>query len=151
MEDNEHKTLREPQHTTYHIRQGSTVHTPYRSSISTSCNNLKYFLADIGISACIADTDSRQGHHTKTSTWRLKRPCLTGQDYLHLLPQHGLDQLDHLDPDLPFWYVVQDLYSTDPTQETCPGLGGLYCCSHPRQHDIVDHTRSGILHLFWKI
>ena len=25
--------------------------------------------------------------------------------------------LDHLDPNLPLWDVVQDLYSTEPTQE----------------------------------
>ena len=34
------------------------------------------------------------------------------------------DQIDddtyHLDPTLPMWYVVQDLYSTDPTQGTFP-------------------------------
>ena len=28
--------------------------------------------------------------------------------------------LDHLDPNLPLLDVVQDPYSTDPTQETCP-------------------------------
>ena len=28
--------------------------------------------------------------------------------------------LDHPDPNLAFWGVVQDLFSTDPTQETCP-------------------------------
>ena len=35
---------------------------------------------------------------------------------------HDLDQtdhdLDHLVPHLPLWDVVQDLYGTDPTQET---------------------------------
>ena len=30
--------------------------------------------------------------------------------------RHGQD---HLYPKLPLWHVVQDLYSTDPTQETC--------------------------------
>ena len=34
-------------------------------------------------------------------------------DYLQI------DQINQIDPNLPFWVVVQDLYSTDPTQETC--------------------------------
>ena len=39
---------------------------------------------------------------------------------------HAVDQIDQVDhdldnlyPNLPLWVVVQDLYSTDPTQETC--------------------------------
>ena len=34
--------------------------------------------------------------------------------------------LDHLDINLPLWDVVQDLHSTDPTQETCPTSYRLY-------------------------
>ena len=34
--------------------------------------------------------------------------------------------LDHVDPSLPLWDVVQDLYSTDPSQETCPRSCRLY-------------------------
>ena len=37
---------------------------------------------------------------------------------------------DHPDPNLPFWGAVQDLYSTDPTQGTCPRACRLYG-SHP--------------------
>ena len=40
------------------------------------------------------------------------------------------DDLDHLDPSLPLWDAVQDLYSTDPTEEPCPGPCRLYG-SHP--------------------
>ena len=32
---------------------------------------------------------------------------------------HDLDHIDHLVPHLPLREVVQDLHSTDPTQETC--------------------------------
>lgn len=35
-------------------------------------------------------------------------------DYVHI------DHLDHLDPDLPLGHAVQDLYSTEATQETSP-------------------------------
>ena len=38
--------------------------------------------------------------------------------------------LDHLDPNLPLLNVVQDLYRTDPTQESRPGSCRLYG-SHP--------------------
>ena len=30
-------------------------------------------------------------------------------------------QIDQVDPNPPFSYAVQDLCSTDPTQEICPG------------------------------
>ena len=30
------------------------------------------------------------------------------------------DHTDHTDPNLPLWYVMQDLHSTDPTQEKRP-------------------------------
>ena len=50
---------------------------------------------------------------------------------------HDVDQidqidhdLDHLDPNLPLGDVVQDLYGTDPTQETCARSCRLYS-SHP--------------------
>ena len=36
-----------------------------------------------------------------------------------------VDQIDNLDPNLPLWDVVQDLYGTDPTQETCARLYGF--------------------------
>ena len=36
------------------------------------------------------------------------------------------DHLDHLAPNLPLWYVMKDLYTTDPTQEVCPRLCRLH-------------------------
>ena len=30
------------------------------------------------------------------------------------------DQIDHLDPNLPLWDVVQDAHNTDPAQDTGP-------------------------------
>ena len=38
--------------------------------------------------------------------------------------------LDHLDPNLLLWYALQDLYSTDQTQDACPRSSRLYG-SHP--------------------
>ena len=40
--------------------------------------------------------------------------------------------INHLDLSLPLRYAVQDLYSTDPTQDTAP--------IRPHQLDHADHT-----------
>ena len=45
---------------------------------------------------------------------------------------------DHLYPNLPLSYVVQDLYSTDLTQETCP-RSCRFRTAPTRQHEL-DHT-----------
>ena len=47
--------------------------------------------------------------------------------------------LDHLDPSLPYWYLVQDLYSTYPTQETCPRSDHADYTVPTRQREL-DHT-----------
>ena len=53
-----------------------------------------------------------------------------------------LHHTDHLDPNLPLWNVVQDLYSTGPAQETCDaavGYAHYIRLSPTRQHEL-DHT-----------
>ena len=52
-------------------------------------------------------------------------------------------QIDQKDPTLQLHDVVQDLYSVDPTQETCPILDDVGYTAPTRQHD-PDHTRSGV-------
>ena len=63
----------------------------------------------------------------------------TGTDLLLLVCftrriDHDLP-VDHVDPNLPLWDVVQDLRNTDPTQESCPRSCRLYC-SH-RQEELL--------------
>ena len=47
--------------------------------------------------------------------------------------------LDHLSPHLPLWSYVQDLHSTDPTQETCPRTSCRLYGSRPGNIQL-DHT-----------
>ena len=55
---------------------------------------------------------------------------------------HQIDQdLDHLDIHLPLWDVVRDLYTTDPTQETCPRSCRL-CGSRPATWATSRQTRN---------
>lgn len=55
------------------------------------------------------------------------------------------EHLDHLDPNLPTRYAVQNLHtycSTDPTQETCMWYLWITQIMRlpSRQHDELDHT-----------
>ena len=52
--------------------------------------------------------------------------------------------LDHPDPNLPFRGAVQGLYSTDPTQETCPTVqvGDADYVTPTRQRKLA-HTDQG--------
>ena len=60
----------------------------------------------------------------KSVTWWLNRlkkkrlPPVTNSSHIGQI-DHDLP-VDHLYPNLPLRDVVQDLYSTDPTQQTCP-------------------------------
>ena len=48
--------------------------------------------------------------------------------------------VDHLNPILPFWDVVEDLRSTDPTHETCPINTDHAHCSNPTRDHELEHT-----------
>ena len=50
--------------------------------------------------------------------------------------------LDNLSPSLPLWDVAQDLYNTDPTQETCPTVDHAEYTAPTRQCEL-DHTDQG--------
>ena len=43
----------------------------------------------------------------------------TSTSRTHHVHVDQVDQIDHLDPNLQFGGAVQDLYSTDPTQQPC--------------------------------
>ena len=63
----------------------------------------------------------------------------------YTIPHAGqTDQIDHHlhhpDPNLPSWDVVQDLYSTDATQETCARSYRLYAPTQQHELDYTDHT-----------
>ena len=50
-----------------------------------------------------------------------------GDSVLYKISTRQTDpDLDHPDPNLPLIDYVRDLYSTDPTQETCPRSCRLY-------------------------
>ena len=46
---------------------------------------------------------------------------------------------DHLDSNLTFEGAVQDLYATDPAQETCAIIDRANCTGPTRQYEL-DHT-----------
>ena len=50
-----------------------------------------------------------------------------------------LSTVDHLDHNLPLWIVVQDLYSTGPTQEICSTVNHSDFTAPTRIHEL-DHT-----------
>ena len=50
--------------------------------------------------------------------------------------------IDHLDPNLPLWDVVQVLCSSDPTEETRPRSCRSYAST--RQHEL-DHSNHGYI------
>ena len=69
--------------------------------------------------------DRRSGYRTTNSL--LEKNEELGDEGCIRRTDHDLD---HLVPNMPLRDVVQDLYSTDPTQEACPRSCRLYG-SHP--------------------
>ena len=61
----------------------------------------------------------------------------------HLQIYHlQIDKIDQIIPHLPFRDVMQDIYSTNPTQETCPTLGQPEYTAPTRPHELdrTNHT-----------
>ena len=87
--------------------------------------------------------------------WKARRPwrkekrknhrCVFFCKNVHT-PDRLVARSSAVDPSLPLGYVVQNLYSTDPTQETCPIVDHAGDTAPTRQCDELDYTeytRSG--------